>query len=103
MKNYKKTVYIAALVLLPAIAVLLGVQTRNASAADGHIITAADATAAVNNGCIPGGRLMSHAGYGSDVSLNYATGVITYDLNIIYKRCRAGSVSEYAVTGYLGA
>ncbi len=90
----------------------------------GQIISSSDASAAdiynfnqavteINSLCNNAALTMAHAGYGSgrqqpdgsfrDVQLNFSTGVITYDLNILWKRCRAGNVSEYAITGYGGS
>lgn len=89
---------IAAFIVTPIIATTLGVGGGSASA---QVVNYTGAVNAINAACASGLR-MAHAAYGSNPVLNRTTGVVTYTLNVLWKRCAAGSVGEYAVTGYNG-
>lgn len=94
----KWVVGIASFIMMPIIAVTLGVGGGSASA---QVVDYNSAVSSIDAACNTG-LAMAHAGYGQNPSLNDATGVVTYEFVVLYKRCNGSSVGEYAVTGYNG-
>lgn len=48
------------------------------------------------------GYVIANATYATNIRFNETTGVITYDFNVMWKKCTATPIDEYAVTGYDG-
>ncbi|MES2631111.1 MAG: hypothetical protein V4611_04075 [Patescibacteria group bacterium] len=94
----KRSIGILMLVATPFAAALFGIGGDSASAA---IVNYSEAVATINGQCAAG-ETMAHAVYGSSPSLNESTGVVTYNVNILWQRCNWNGVEEYAITGYDG-
>ena len=98
MKRIRKLIVATPLVFLLAVAIsLVGIGSKSASAA---VLDYSSAVNEINSRCNLG-YTIAHASYGSNPRLDLNTGVVTYDFNVLCKRCNDNYSGEYAVTGYI--
>lgn len=95
----KRLLIIASFAAAPFAVSLFGFGSSNTSA---MVLDYGSAVAEINTRCAQGYTL-AHATYGSNPSLNMNTGVVTYNFNVLWKRCNNAYTGEYAITGYDGS
>jgi hypothetical protein len=92
---YKTLIFISLVTAISFISSI--VWGTNASA----VFNRTQAENSINWWCSQG-QTIAHASYGSNPRLNMSTGQVTYDFNVLWKRCNNNFSSEYAITGYDG-
>ena len=97
-KTLKRLMIIAAFISAPFAVSFLGLDAHDASA---QVVDYDTAVNEINSRC-RSGYTIAHASYGSSPSVNMTTGTVTYNFNVLWKRCNGNYTGEYAITGYDG-